>query len=73
LKAIEGKNVSADSLVKNVGSHGIDVNSLRNDDYVTFFATRAKVLLDLIYGAMGKQLDGLGSADVVETFGMPLE
>ena len=73
LKAIEGTNVSAAALDVNVASHGIDVASLRKDDFNTFFALRAKTLLGLIAKAMGKQINNLDSTDVVEAFGMSLE
>jgi hypothetical protein len=72
LKAIEDTNVSATALNTNVESHGIDVASLRNDDFETFFAFRSKTILGLIAKAMGKRINDLDSADVVEAFGMPL-
>jgi hypothetical protein len=71
LKAIEA-NVSAASLNTNVKSHGIDVAALRNDDFDTFFAARAKKLLSLISKAMNKHITNLDSTDVVDTFGLPL-
>jgi hypothetical protein len=73
LKAIEDTNVSAAALDTNIESHGIDVTSLRGDDFDTFFAFRAKMLLDLISKAMGKRINNLNSTDVVEAFGMPLD
>ncbi len=73
LKSIEDTNVSAAALNLNVESHGIDVISLRSDDFDTFFAFRAKTLLDLISKAMGKRINNLNSTDVVEAFGMPLD
>lgn len=73
LKAIEDTNVSAAALNANVESHGIDVTSLRNDDFDTFFALRAKTLLGLISKAMGKSITNLSSTDVVDAFGMSLE
>lgn len=73
LKAIEDNNVSAADLNANVKSHGIDVTSLRNDDFDTFFALRAKTLLGLISKAMGKSINNLNSTDIVEAFGMSLE
>ena len=73
LKAIEETNVWAQALDANVASHGIDVASLRNDDFETFFALRAKTLLGLIAKAMGKRINNLDSTDVVEAFGMSLE
>jgi hypothetical protein len=72
LKAIES-SVSADALNMNVSSHGIDVTTLRGDDFDTFFAVRAKTLLELISKAMGKRISNLDSTDVVEAFGMALD
>ena len=71
LKSLE-KSVSADALNKNIRSHGIDVTSLREDDFETFFAFRAMTLLELISKAMGKSITNLNSTDVVEAFGMAL-
>ena len=73
LKAIENTNVSVSDLNANVESHGIDVTSLRNDDFDTFFALRAKTLLGLISKAMGKNITNLNSTDVIDAFGMSLE
>ena len=64
--------MSADALNANVQSHAIDVATLRGDDFDTFFAFRAKALLDLIGKAMGKQISSLDSTDVIEAFGMAL-
>jgi hypothetical protein len=72
LQSIE-KNVSADALNSNVESHGIDITSLRGDDFDTFFALRAKTLLGLISKAMGKRITNLNSTDVVEAFGTALD
>lgn len=73
LKSIEDTNVSSATLNANVESHGIDVTSLRNDDFDTFFAFRAKTLLDLISKAMGKRIANLDSNDVVAAFGLALD
>jgi hypothetical protein len=72
LKTIE-KNVSTSSLNVNIESHGIDATALRKDDFDTFFASRAKTLLNLISKAMNKRIADLDSADVVAEFGMPLD
>ena len=72
LKAIE-KNVSADALDTNIQSHGIDLTSLREDDFDAFFAFRAKTLLELIGKSMGKRIANLDSTDVVEAFGVALD
>jgi hypothetical protein len=73
LRAIEDTNVSTTALNANIESHGIDVTALRSDDFDTFFAFRAKTILDLISKAMGKSINNLNRTDVVEAFGMPLD
>lgn len=73
LKRIENNNVSYPELDKNVESHGIDVRALRDDDFDTFFAMRAKTILDLISKSMGKRIQNLDSTDVVEIFGIALD
>lgn len=73
LKAIENTNVSPAALNANIASHGINVTALREDDFDTFFAFRAKTILELIGKAMGKSINDLNSTSVVETFGMPLD
>lgn len=72
LKTIEA-NVSAATLDVNVRSHGIDVAALREDDFETFFANRAKTILGLISKAMGKSISNLNSTEVTDAFGMSLE
>jgi hypothetical protein len=72
LKAIE-KNVTPEELNVNVASHGIDVASLRDDDFDTFFAARAKTLLKLIGNAMDKRITNLDSTEVIDAFGMSLK
>jgi len=71
LKAIE-KNVLTDVLSANIKSHGIDVVSLRNDDFNAFFTARARTLLELISKAMGKSITNIDSTDVIEAFGRSL-
>jgi len=73
LKAIENDNVSPEALYANIESHGIDVASLREDDFDKFFLARAKTIVRLIYKAMGKRADSLNSPDVIEAFGGTLE
>jgi hypothetical protein len=72
-KIVDNERVSAQSLDENVASHGIDVTSLREDDFETFFALRAKNLLDLISKATGKQITNLNSTEVIDAFGRPLD
>jgi hypothetical protein len=73
LKSIEAVVSSVNDLDKNVSSHGINVAAIREDDFDTFFFSRTKTILDLISKAMGKKINNLNSADIVEAFGKPLE
>ena len=73
IKAMEDTNVTSEALDRNISSHGIDVARLRSDDFETFFALRAKKLLDLISKTMGKRITNLNNTDVIEVFGMPLD
>lgn len=72
-KIVDNGNVSAQALDANLTSHGIDIASLRADDFDTFFALRARVLLDLISKATGKRITNLNSTEVVDAFGRSLE
>lgn len=72
LRAIEG-NVTVEALNANIESHLIDVSSLRQDDFDTFFALRARAILKLIGKAMGKTINNLDSTDVIDAFGVSLE
>lgn len=54
-------------------THCVDVDALRGDDFDAFFIDRACSLLDLIAGAMGKEVPNRSGDDVVEQFGQPLE
>jgi hypothetical protein len=72
LKLIEEK-VSTSALDAYIETHHLDVTSLRNDDFDTFLALRAKTLLDLIGNAMGKHINNRDSTDVVEASGKSLD
>jgi hypothetical protein len=56
-----------------IKSHGIDPEALKTDDFDTFFFNRAKWLISLISMAMGKQVEGLSSPEVIRDFGRALE
>ena len=72
LQAIES-SVPVEALNANVASHLLNVHALRDDDFDTFFALRARALLGLIAKAMGKSIHNLDSTDVIDAFGVPLE
>lgn len=63
----------SNALDANLESHGIDVNSLRRDDFDTFFANRTRTLHDLIARAMRKPINNLDSEDVVAAFGAGID
>lgn len=50
--------VSPEDLDKYLESHQIDVESIRHDDFDTYFEKRRQALLDLIEKATGKQVSG---------------
>lgn len=53
-------NVNTESLNTYLASHQIDVESIRNDDFDTYFNRRRNALLDLIEQATGKPVPGRG-------------
>ncbi len=53
-------NVKTESLNAYLASHQIDVESIRNDDFDTYFNRRRNALLDLIEQATGKPVPGRG-------------
>ncbi len=53
-------NVKTESLDNYLASHQIDVESIRNDDFDTYFNRRRNALLDLIEQATGKPVPGRG-------------
>jgi len=70
LTKIERDNkVDVEALDHYKKSHKIDIDSVRSDDFESFFIKRAKELLDLISAAMGKAITNLNSDEIVEAFG----
>ena len=53
-------NVKTELLDQYLASHQIDVESIRNDDFDTYFNRRRNALLDLIEQATGKPVPGRG-------------
>lgn len=64
----DSKVVLAD-LDKYIASHKIDTTIIRADDFDGFFVNRAKSLLDLIGGAMGKTISNRDSEETIAAFG----
>ena len=74
LKRISEKNrVLPDTLNQHLETHFIDIASLRDDNFDSYFIKRAKSLLKLISHSMGKQIEGLSSKEVIKQFGESLE
>ena len=44
-------------------SHLIDVDSIRQDDFNTYFEKRTEAIYDLIEKATGKEIQGRGNVD----------
>lgn len=73
LNKIEKDNkVIGTDLDKYIESHKIDISAIRTDDFENFFVSRAKNLLDLIGGAMGKTISNRDSEETVAVFGKSL-
>jgi len=73
LTKIENKGqVEPDTLNKYLQSHWIDVESCRADNFDKFIIERAKKLLDAIEIAMGKNISGRDSEEVIYSFGSKL-
>jgi hypothetical protein len=71
LKKIE-TNIAIESLDLNLASHLIDVSAIRADDFDTYFIQRAKMIVGLIEGAMGKPVSGKETDETVSVFGAKL-
>lgn len=66
------ERVTRDDLNKYLETHLVNVEALRNDDFDTYFISRAKSVIDLISEAMGKTVTNLDGDDVVGAFGTTL-
>lgn len=64
--------IDEETLRKRVESHLIDYDMLAHDDFDGFFVDRAKRLLDLIEGAMGKAVPDRSSDETIRVFGVKL-
>ena len=62
-----------DELREKIESHKVNYDALVADDFDTYFIERAKSILDLIEGAMGKKVADRGAEKTVESFGESLE
>lgn len=70
LKKVRG--LTEEELKERIESHLVDYSALVNDNFDSYFVTRAKKLLSLIEKAMGKQVSDKGSEETIEQFGESL-
>lgn len=68
----KSEHVSPARLDEILGTHLIDPQPLRGDDFSAFIRNRARRLLDQIEEAMGKRVTGRDSDEVLRAFGAPL-
>ncbi len=66
------KNLTEAQLKKRIESHLIDYDALAADDFDTYFAARAKLLLDIIEKAMGKKIADRDAEATITQFGQSL-
>lgn len=74
ITALEGGNhkIKPERVDELLASHNLSPLLMRNDDFDLFIRDRARRLLDLIGGAMGRSLAGRDSEEVIKEFGGPL-
>lgn len=73
LSKIEKNMTNSSSLDMNLKSHLISVEDIRNNNFDEYFIKRAKSVLNLISCAMGKEISGLDSENVVLKYGKSLK
>lgn len=66
------KQVDSNKLDEYLITHFIDTQSIRVDDFDTYFIKRASALLDLIGDAMGKTITNRDSEEIISAFGKAL-
>ena len=64
--------IDEDELKARIESHMIDYSALASDDFESYFIDRAKKLLTIIEGAMGKKVADRGSEQTINDFGASL-
>jgi hypothetical protein len=62
--------VETDTIRKHVSTHLADVDLMAVDDFESFFAARARALLDQIASATGKAIDDLDLTNAADTDGL---
>ena len=71
LKKVDG--LKEDELRTRIESHKVNYEALVTDNFDAYFIDRAKAILNLIEGAMGKKVADRGAENTVESFGASLE
>jgi len=69
----EGSVTTDEALNAILESHLIDANDMRANNFNAYFIKRAKALLRLISEAMGKEIVGWDSQEVIEAYGESLK
>ncbi len=72
LKNIEKNMEDTSKLSKNLESHLISIKDIYSNNFDSYFIKRAKSILGLISNAMGKNISGLESKDVINLYGCSL-
>ena len=72
-KIMKDANITEEQLRMRIESHLIDYNALIHDDFHTYFIERAKRILNVIEGAMGKEIADKGSEQTIQAFGSSLQ
>lgn len=71
-RLVSTHRVDEAALDDHLRSHLIEPATLKTDDFDTFIVDRAKALLDMIEGAMGKKVSGRDAEETVRAFGAAL-
>ena len=72
LKNIEKNMADTSKLSFNLQSHLVSVEDIYCNNFDAYFIKRTKSILTLISNAMGKNISGLDSEDVVNRYGCSL-
>ena len=72
-KIIKAAEIGEDQLRIRVESHLVNFDAFILDDFDTYFIDRAKAIMTVIEGAMGKTISDKGSEQTVHLYGVSLE
>ena len=71
-KIMRDADIDEEELKKRIESNLVDYNAFKNDDFDTYFISRAKSLIRIIESAMGKEVPDKESEQTIEQFGETL-